>query len=684
MNGEGKITPSHRARLALVYVRQSTLVQVREHTESTARQYGLATAAVGLGWAPQDVVVVDADLGISGRFGSEREGFRQLISRVCLGEVGAVFGLEVSRLARSSAEFTRLVELARLTDTLLVDADGVYDLADVNDRLLLGLKGTMSEAELHLLAGRMHGAKLAAAERGELRGPLAVGYVYDSDRRVVIDPDEQVRAAVTDLFAEFARTGSAFGVVAAFEQAERLFPQRAYGGVWAGRLRWGTLTHGRVVQALHNPAYAGAYTYGRSRDVRRVQPDGSVRTSRRKRPRAEWPVVIHDHHQGYITWQQFVDNEAKLAANHTSAGARPVREGQPLCQGIISCGACGNRMSTRYHAGGTVFYDCSAGRRDSQASPGCRSVAAATVDAAVGRLLLAALTPEQLTMALAAADEVTDRHTRSHRAAELAVERARYHADRAERAFSLVEPEHRLVARTLEARWDASLAALTDAEGALETIRAARPPLPQRAALEALAADLPRLWNDPATRPRDRKRLLRTLIADVTLLPEPDRDRCRIGVRWHTGATDQITVARRGPGRTPTAAVDLVRRLGATTTDDVLAAQLNAADLTTGKGQPFTARAVHWVRAAHQIRAPRTVPLHDGEITVGEATRQLGVSASAIYYWLAHSQLPARLAPSGRWCIPWDPATQAAYRAKAAASVRLKPRTQPAAARGAI
>lgn len=234
MNGEGKITPSHRARLALVYVRQSTLVQVREHTESTARQYGLATAAVGLGWTPQDVVVVDADLGISGRFGSEREGFRQLLSRVCLGEVGAVFGLEVSRLARSSAEFTRLVELARLTDTLLVDADGVYDLADVNDRLLLGHKGTMSEAELHLLAGRMHGAKLAAAERGELRGPLAVGYVYDSDRRVVIDPDEQVRAAVTDLFAEFARTGSAFGVVGAFEQAERLFPQRAYAGCGPG------------------------------------------------------------------------------------------------------------------------------------------------------------------------------------------------------------------------------------------------------------------------------------------------------------------------------------------------------------------------------------------------------------------------------------------------------------------
>jgi hypothetical protein len=631
VSGVGKITPSHRSRLALIYVRQSTLVQVRDNVESATRQYGLAEWAVELGWPPQQVVVVDADLGCSGRFGSHREGFRELVSRVCLGEVGAVLGLEVSRLARSSAEVARLVELARLTDTLLVD-----------------------------------------------------GLVYDLDRQVVVDPDEQVRGAVADLFAEFARTGSAFGVVAAFAETGRLFPQRAWGGAWAGQLKWGKLTHARVVQALKQPGYAGAYTYGRSRDVRQVRPDGSIHTLRRSRPRAEWQVLITDHHQGYITWQQFLDHEAKLAANHTASGARPPREGLALCQGIIWCGACGHQLATRYPTRKAPTYSC-LGRRDHNATPACRTVVAATVDQAVAALLLEAVTPGQIELALAAADEVAARHTRTHRAAELQAERARYHADRAERAFSLVEPENRLVARSLEARWEQALAALAEAEHALATARQARPPLPDRAALHALAADLPALWDHPATSPRDRKRLLRTLIADVHVLPEADPTRCRIGVRWHTGATDEICVARRGHGQTPPAAVDLVRRLGATTTDDILAATLNAAGLHTGKGKPFTPSRVHLIRESYQIRAPRTVPLQAGEISVPDAARRLGVSKSALYYWLGNGLLPGRQAPSRRWCIPWNPETEAQYRATVAASIRLKPRpAQPVAEEGAV
>jgi DNA invertase Pin-like site-specific DNA recombinase len=682
VNGESKISRSHLARAAVVYVRQSTLVQVRDHAESTARQYGLAGVAVGLGWAAEDVVVVDADLGVSGRFGADRDGFRQLVARVCLGEVGAVFGLEVSRLARSSAEFTRLLELARLTDTLLVDGDGVYDLGDVNDRILLGLKGTMSEVELHLLAGRLHGAKLAAAGRGDLRAPLPVGFVYDGEDRVVFDPDEQIRGVVGDLFAEFTRTGSACAVVAAFGKAGRLFPQRAYGGVWAGQLRWGKLTHSRVVQALHNPGYAGAYTYGRSQDVRRVTPDGAVKTLRRKRPRGQWLVVIPDHHEGYISWQQYLDNEAKLAANQTKAGARPPREGTALCQGIVHCGACGARMGTRYRPRRPPIYVC-VGWKDNARTPDCRSVIASTVDEAVARLLLATVTGEQISLALAAADEVAERHTRSHRAAELAVERARYDADRAERAFTLVEPSNRLVARTLEQRWETRLAALAQAEAALITAHAAKPPLPDRDSLTALAADLPRLFNDPATSPRDRKRLLRTLIADITVLPDPDSTTCRIGIRWHTGATDEITLDRAGPGRTPQAALDRIRAHGATKTSTVLAAELNAAGLRTGKGHPFTAAAVARIRDTYTIRAPRTVPLHDGEISVQRAAAELGITADAITNWLRNGQAPARKGASGRWCIPWDPATQALYRQKVAESFRLKP-TQPTTAGGAV
>lgn len=393
VNGESKITASHRARVALVYVRQSTLVQVRDNVESTTRQYGLAAEAVRLGWAPQRVEVVDADLGVSGRFGADRSGFRQVITRVCLGEVGAVLGLEVSRLARSSAEFARLLELARLTDTLVVDTDGVYDLGDINDRLLLGLKGSMSEAEIHLLMGRLQGAKRAAAARGELRHPLPVGLVYDDEGQIVLDPDEQVRAAVADVFAEFAATGSAYGVVAAF--AHRRFPLRAYGGVWDGQLRWGRLTHGRALGVLRNPAYAGAYVYGKHRTHRSVRPDGSVHTTCPLLPREQWTVLIEDHHPGYITWARYLDIEARLAANRTNQGARPPREGRPLCQGIISCGLCGHRVGVRYQ--GSVcraFYDCM-GHRDAARTGSCRSIAADVVDAAVADLLLARVTPSR-------------------------------------------------------------------------------------------------------------------------------------------------------------------------------------------------------------------------------------------------------------------------------------------------
>lgn len=682
MNGASKITTEHRSRSAVVYVRQSTLIQVREHGESTARQYGLSGVAVELGWTAEQVLVVDADLGVSGRFGSERDGFRELISRVCLGEVGAIFGLEVSRLARSSAEFARLLELARLTDTLLIDADGVYDLGDVNDRLLLGLKGSMSEAELHLLAGRLHGAKLAAAHRGELRAKLAVGFVYDLDGQVVIDPDEQVRTAVEDLFAEFTRTGSAFGVVKAFAETGRLFPQRAYGGAWAGQLKWGKLGHYRVLQALKNPAYAGAYSYGRSYDKRRVQPDGTVRSARRTRARDEWTVLIQDHHEGYISWQQFLDNEAKLAANQTNAGARPLREGIALCQGIIYCGGCGARMGTRYGHRHYVHYECSSAR-DHAKTARCRSVTASTVDGVVSGLLLEAVTPEQITAALAVADEVTERHVRSHRAAELTVERARYEADRAERAFGQVEPENRLVARSLEARWESKLAALAEAETALETARAAKPPLPARSTLEALAADLPRLWDDPDTSPRDRKRLLRTLVADVTLLPTDDQRQVRIGVRWHTGAADEITINRKGPGRTPATALEIIRRHGATRTSEQLAAQLNTAGLTTGKGRAWDAAAVARVRDTYGIRAPRTVAVGEGEVSIAQAAALLGVAPKPVGNWIRKGQLPARRGAAGRWCIPWDEATQELYRQQVAKSFRVK-RTTPTTEGGAV
>ncbi len=679
MNGEHKISSSHRERTALIYLRQSSMAQVREHTESTKSQYALADKAAALGWPRSDIEVIDTDLGVSGKWGVAREGFTELVTRMCSGEVGAIFGIEITRLARSNADVARLAEFARITGTLLIDPDGVYDPADVNDRVLLGFKGTMGEMELHVMAQRLQANKRAAAERGELRTPLPVGLVHDDAGDVVIDPDAEVQAAIRDVFAAFTACGSAYGVVAAFK--ERRFPLRAYGGAWAGQLRWGKLTHARVLGVLKNPCYAGAYVHGRYSSRRTVEPGGTVHTGLVERPRAEWPVLIKDHHQGYITWAGYLANEAKLAANRTNAGARPPREGCALCQGIIVCGSCGKPMRTSYHTDQRPSYECSS-RADRLTTPTCRSVAAATVDDAVARVLLDALTPEQVALALSAADEIAGRHQRVSRAAELAVERARYDAGRAERAFHNVEPENRLVARSLEARWEARLAALAEAEQALDVARESLPPLPSRADLEKLAADLPGLWHSSATSSKDRKRLLRTLIADVTLLPEPDQAKVRIGIRWHTGATDELSAARAiHPGtakRSPSPAIEMARQLGPLTPTAELAEQLNAAGLVTGHGRPFDVKAVQWIRHAYNIPAPP--PYAASEISVAEAARRLGCSTGVIYYWIEAAQLNARRGSGNRLCITWNDQVEAACRHHIAESGHLNPparRTKP-------
>src|SRR6266516_1902402 len=655
------------------------MAQVREHTESTRSQYGLAETAAALGWARTSIEVIDTDLGISGKWGVARAGFTELVARVCGGDVGAIFGIEITRLARSNADVARLAEFARITGTLLTDPDGVYDPADMNDRVLLGFKGTMGEMELHVMAQRLQANKRAAAERGELRTPLPVGLVHDDTGDVVIDPDAEVQAAIRDVFAAFTACGSAYGVVAAFK--ERRFPLRAYGGAWAGQLRWGKLTHARVLGVLKNPCYAGAYVHGRYSSRRTVEPGGTVHTGLVERPRAEWPVLIKDHHQGYITWAGYLANEAKLAANRTNAGARPPREGCALCQGIIVCGSCGKPMCTSYHTDQRPSYECSS-RADRLTTPTCRSVAAATVDDAVARVLLDALTPEQVALALSAADEIAGRHQRVSRAAELAVERARYDAGRAERAFHNVEPENRLVARSLEARWEARLAALAEAEQALDVARESLPPLPSRADLEKLAADLPALWNAPTTSAKDRKRLLRTLIAVVPVLPQPDQDKVRIGIRWHTGATDELSAARAiHPGtakRSPSPAIEMARQLGPLTPTAELAEQLNAAGLVTGHGRPFDVKAVQWIRHAYNIPAPN--PYAPGEISVAEAAGRLGCSTGVVYHWLKTRQLPARRGSGNRLCITWNDQVEAACRHPIAESGHLNPparRTKP-------
>jgi DNA invertase Pin-like site-specific DNA recombinase len=669
MRGNHKITASHLDRLALIYLRQSSMAQVRENTESTARQYALADVAVGLGWPASQVEVIDTDLGLSGRSAANRSGFKDLLGRVCLGEVGAIFGLEVSRLARSSADLSRLLELARLTDTLVVDADGIYDLADINDRLVLGVKNQMSEAELHFLASRLQGARQAAAERGELRFGLPVGYIYDDEGRMVTDPDAEVQAAITDVFAAFRAGGSAFQVVVAFK--DRLFPKRAHGGVWAGQLRWGRLSHTRVVKILENPLYAGAYVYGRAQSRRVVDPDGTVRTKVTQLPREKWPVVIYDHHEAYVSWDDYLANQARLAANLTQAGARPPREGHALCQGIIYCGSCGHRMSTHYRDSGFAYYECSS-RTDQMHTPTCRSITSDTVDNAVAERLLEALNPQEMALALAAADEVADRRSRRSRAAELAVERARYEAERAERAFHACEPDNRLVARNLESRWEARLVALAEAEKAITKTKAATPQLPSRAELEALTGDVISLWHASSTSPRDRKRLMRTLIADVSLLPETDIAKARIGIRWHTGATDEIVVARYQKvtrwGHTDPAAVEMVRNLAHLSNREV-AERLDQAGHTTGAGRPFRCREVANLRIYHDI--PSAASLHDGTLPASQVASRLGVCPHTIINWINKGWLVGSRGLDNRWHVPFGQDVEAACRERIARSPQI-------------
>jgi excisionase family DNA binding protein len=666
--GQAKIAREHLDRLAVIYVRQSTLAQVRDHGESTLRQYALVEDAERLGWPTERVLVIDADLGVSGRGGSARSGFKDLVGRVCCGEVGAVFGLEVSRLARSSADLQRLLELCSLTDTLIVDGDGVYDLGQFNDRLLLGLKGTMSEAELHLLAGRLQGARRAAAQRGELRFALPVGYVYDDDGQVVIDPDDEVRAAIADVFAGFEQTGSAFGVVGAF--ADRRFPARAYGGAWAGQLRYGRLTHSRAQTVLRNPAYAGAYVFGRRTSRRRVDPDGTIHAKTTLLPREQWGVVIYDHHPGYITWEQFVRNEQRLAANNTSKGARPPRAGSALLQGIVRCGGCGRSMTT-YYSAGKPGYDCGHSRSDKINTSACRGVMGEVIEQAVAERLLAAVAPDRITLALTAADTVADRATRATRAAELHVERARYDAARAERAFHQCDPDNRLVARTLESRWEAKLRDLTDAEAELAR-QAAQPAPPPRADIEALARDLPRLWAAPSTSHRDRKRLLRALINDITLTSQPDGPEIQIGIHWRSGASDQLTVLRPQAARSVRAAAvaDLLRELGPTHTNAQLAEHLNQIGQLTASGRPFDEDSVRWLRWHHRIPTPS--PLHDDEIGVHELAQRLNVGDHVIYTWIRQGKLTARRVGQRRLAIRFNADIQAACHQRLADSPRTR------------
>ncbi len=641
-----KITAGHLARQAYLYVRQSTLRQVLENTESTKRQYALRERAVALGWAIDRIVVIDRDLGRSGA-DSDREGFQQLVAAVGLGDVGVVLGLEVSRLARSSTDWHRLLEICALTDTLILDEDGLYDPGHFNDRLLLGLKGTMSEAELHVLKARLLGGQRAKASRGELEMKLPTGFLTDPAGKVVLDPDRGVQEAVRTFFATFRRTGSATATVRRFREQGLLFPRRISSGPHAGELAWGPLLHSRALRTLKNPRYTGAFVYGRTR-ARRTAGGGVARIPL---PREQWHTLLLDSHPGYIGWGEYEANLRRLHENAQANGAErrksPPREGPALLQGLIVCGRCGQRMSVRYatsHGELVPLYVCQR-QAIEEARPLCARLVGREIDRAVGALLVEAVSPLALEVALSVEAELTARAAEADGLRRAQVERARYEAELAQRRYLRVDPDNRLVADSLEADWNAKLRALAGAQEEYERQRHADGRLlddEQRAQVLALATDLPRLWGDPATPQRERKRMVRLLLEDVTLLRT---DEVVVHVRFRGGATRSLQLPLPRSAwqlrRTDPAVVAEIDRLLDEHPDGEVAEILNARGLRPGVAARFTPLIIANLRRTYELEERFTRLRRQGLLTLPEMAAALGVHPGTVKRRRAHGRLAA-------------------------------------------
>jgi DNA invertase Pin-like site-specific DNA recombinase len=633
MLSANKVTAEHLRRAAYLYVRQSSLQQVQDHRESTARQYALQGRAQVLGWASEQLVVIDEDQGLSGAAGVVRTGFQRLVAEVGLGHVGLVMGLEVSRLARNSADWHRLLEICALAETLILDEDGLYDPSQFNDRLLLGLKGTMSEAELHVLRARLQGGTLNKARRGELWIRPPIGLVYARAQGLILEPDAQIQGAVRLLFATFRRTGSAEQVVRHFAREGVRWPRRLTTGPRAGEVGWGRLEHSRVLDILHNPRYAGAFVYGRRRH-RKVGVIGQPRY--RRLPQAEWKVFLPNAHPGYLSWEEFEANQTTLRANAQSRGLdrrrSPAREGVALLQGLVLCGRCGERMTVRYivrRGQPAPYYICQRlGIATAQRI--CESLPGATLDDAVAEAVLAAVTPAALEVALEVCEELRARKADVDRLRRAQVDRAREEAELAQRQFLLVRPEHRLVADSLERQWNEALLRLAAAEEEYRRATTADAPAltgEDRARIHALARDLPRVWHDPRTAMRERKRMLRLLIDDVTLLRE--RRTIHLHLRWKGGATTSLDcpLPRTAPEarKTPAAIVEKIRALAGEQTDKQIAATLNGAFLRSGTGHAFNRVVIRHIRQAYGIPGMAEHLHQAGWLTAPEIAVQLGV-----------------------------------------------------------
>jgi DNA invertase Pin-like site-specific DNA recombinase len=679
-----QVTLSHRQKTAYVYVRQSTMGQVRNHQESTERQYALKDKAISLGWPATSMRILDRDLGISGATSSGRDDFKKLIAEVSLGEVGAVFALEASRLARSNADWHRLIEICALTGTLIIDEDGCYDPADFNDGLLLGMKAQMSQAELHFLHVRLQGGKLNKAKKGELRFPLPVGLCYDDANAIVLDPDAEVRGAVELLVALFRETGSAYAVAQAFAARGLKFPKRAYGGVWNGRIFWGHLTDDRVRSVLKNPAYAGVYAFGRYRCVKHVLANGEVRSRVKAMPRPAWLVEIQNHHPGYLSFDEYLHNLDTLERNRTNGEdtllSGPAREGLALLQGLLVCRVCGRRLTPRYQGNGGIYpvYECNWRKRQGRSRKSCMSIPCGLIDQAVSNRVVQVVNSDQLHLSLDVLQELEKRDDASQGQWRMRLQRAEYEAQLAQRRYEQVDPANRLVAASLEQRWNEALSRLEEirqefadfqrSHGLVVTVE-------QRAKILALAKEFPRLWNAPTTPPKDKKRMLRLLVKDITVERLTEPRQVLLHVRWQGGACEDIAVNRPLPIadrlRYPEDLVEQVRSLATEKADAEIADTLNQQGFRSAKGKSFTQSMIAWIRYKHRISAPTLK--RPEELTVAQVAEKLDVSPGVVYYWIERGVVLARRRNRGSalW-ITLDPETECRLQRWAEKSTRIQ------------
>ncbi len=646
-----KITPQHLQKTAYIYIRQSTMGQVRHHRESTERQYAFRNKANTLGWSANRVQVLDGDLGRSGTSMVDRADFKTIVAEVSLGKAGAVFALEASRLARSNADWHRLIEICGITGTLIVDEDGCYDPSDFNDGLLLGLKGTMAQAELHFIRARLQGGKLNKAQKGELRFPLPVGYVFNDARHIVKDPDDQVRSAIGLVFTTFQQTGSAYGVIQRFAKEKILFPKRSYGGVWDGKLQWGRLTDSRVLEILRNPSYAGIYAFGRYRCVKEILANGEVRSRVARMPRDEWLVEIRDHHEGYISFEQQLRNLDILEKNRTNSQeavlSGPAREGLALLQGLLICSCCGRRLTPRYRGNGGIYpiYECNWRKREGLSKTSCMMVQCGYLDRAVEARVLEVVNQEQIDLALEAYEILQQREQQISGQWKLRLQRAEYEAQLAQKQYDQIDPENRLVASTLERRWNDALLEVENVKQQIAEILQEQSVVTsgQRDQVLALARDLPKLWHTPETSAKDKKRILQLLLKDITV-EKPGRHKAVLHIRWQGGLCEDLMVELPRPSadrwRHSEALVNRVRELAKEYSDEEIASKLNDEGLTSAKGNHFTRSSISWIRHKHKIlpvnkKKPR-------ELTVKDVAKRFGVSHNVVYYWIERKIIPAR------------------------------------------